>query len=383
MNDLRYLLPAALLFLSLLFLSARGSSETPPGQGAGRGDRMPEYQVDPFWPKPLPNNWLIGQVSGVAVDAGDHIWILHRPKSLTADEAALAQARPTAECCLPAPPVLEFDSGGSLIQAWGGPGSRYDWPETEHGIFVDYKGHVWIGGSGPKDHQVLKFDRKGAFLLQIGKPGQTGGSNDRALLGRPAEFDVDPAANELFVADGYLNRRIIVFDADSGEYKRHWGAYGRPPDDSPMPAYDPEAAPAAQFRNPVHSVRVASDGLAYVCDRVNCRIQTFQKDGKFIRESFIAGKTLGNGSCWDLDFSRDPGQSLIFAADGTNQKVWIVRRTDMKVVGSFGRSGRQAGQFHWVHSLAVDSSGTIYTGEVDTGKRAQKFVLRGSRPGRE
>lgn len=382
MDDLRYVHPTVIFFLTLIFLSARASSEMPAGQGAGQGGPVPEYQVDPFWPKPLPNNWLLGQVSGVAVDAGDHVWMLHRPKTLTADEAALAQTRPTAECCIPAPPVLEFDTGGNLIQAWGGPGQGYDWPETEHGIFVDHKGHIWIGGSGPKDHQVLKFDRKGAFLLQIGKPGQTGGSNDRSKLGRPAEFDVDPAANELYVADGYLNRRIIVFDADSGEYKRHWGAYGRTPDDSPTPPYDPDAPPAAQFRNPVHSVRIASDGLVYVCDRVNCRIQTFHKDGKFIRESFIAPKTLGNGSCWGLGFSRDPGQSLVFVADGTNQKIWIVRRTDMKVVGSFGRSGRQAGQFHWVHSLAVDSSGRIYTGEVDTGKRAQKFVVRGNRPGR-
>jgi hypothetical protein len=337
-----------------------------------------QFQVDPFWPKPLPNNWLIGQVAGVAVDSRDHIWIAHRPKSLTEDEAAAQRTPPRAVCCVPAPPVIEFDGDGNVIQAWGGPGKGYEWPESEHGILIDYKDCVWIGGSGANDHQILKFDRKGNLILQIGEAGKTSGSNDKKHLGRPADFDVDPVTNEVYVADGYLNRRIVVFDADSGEYKRHWGAYGKVPDDTPSGPYDPNAPPAGQFRNPVHAVRISKDGNVYVCDRVNCRIQVFRKDGTFVKEGFVAKNTLGPGSCWDADFSRDAEQGSIFLADGTNQHVWILDRKELQVLGSFGRSGRNAGQFHWVHSLAADSKGNLYTGEVDTGKRVQKFSYRGN-----
>jgi DNA-binding beta-propeller fold protein YncE len=332
------------------------------------------YVVDPFWPKPLPNNWLIGQVSGVAVDSKDNIWILHRPKSLTVDEAAAAQNPPRAECCIPAPPVLVFSSAGDLLNTWEGAGEGYDWPETEHGIFIDHEDNVWIGGNGPSDHQVLKFNPAGKFLLQIGETGRTGGSNDTKLLGRPAEFYVDPDENEVYIADGYLNRRIIVFDARSGEYKRHWGAYGNKPDDTATGPYEPEAAPAQQFRTPVHAVMIDRDGIVYVCDRVNCRIQLFRKDGTFVKEMVIARNTLGPGSCWDMDFSPDPAQQHIYVVDGTNQRIWIVDRLGLQIKDSFGRNGRQAGQFHWVHSLATDSKGNIYTGEVDTGKRVQKFL---------
>jgi len=334
----------------------------------------PEFKVDPFWPKPFPNNWLIGQVSGVAIDSKDHIWIIHRPASMTSDEAAAAQKPPLASCCIPAPPAIELDQEGNVIQAWGGRGAGYEWPETEHGIFIDYKDNIWIGGSGPNDHQVLKFSRDGKFLLQIGQAGKTGGSNDTKLLGRPADFDVDPKANEVYIADGYLNRRIIVFDADTGAYKRHWGAYSNRPDDSPMPPYDPNAPPAKQFRNPVHGVRIAREGLVYIADRVNCRIQVFERSGNFIKEAFIAKNTLGPGSCWDIDFSADPEQKYLFVADGSNQKVWVLDRTSLSILGEFGRSGRYAGQFHWVHNLASDSKSNIYAGEVDTGKRVQKFI---------
>jgi DNA-binding beta-propeller fold protein YncE len=336
---------------------------------------MPQFEVDPFWPKPLPNNWIIGQVSGVAVDSNDHIWILHRPGSLDADEVAAIQDPPLAICCRPAPPVIELDGEGNLIQAWGGPGEDYDWPESEHGIYVDNKDRVWIAGSGPEDHQVLAFKRDGTFVRQIGKAGQTAGSNDENLLGRPTDITVDPEANEVYITDGYLNRRVVVFDADTGEYKRHWGAYGKKPDDSPVDAYDPSAAPSQQFRSPVHAVVISKDGLVHIADRANDRIQVFKKDGTFVKEVVIAKETLGPGSSWDMDFSHDAEQKFLYVPDGTNQQVWILGRKDLEVLGSFGRSGRNAGQFHWVHNLAVDSKGNIYTGEVQTGKRAQRFVL--------
>jgi hypothetical protein len=341
------------------------------GQGPqGRG--APRFVVDPFWPKPLPNNWLLGQVAGIAVDSEDHIWIVQRPGSLTEDEAGAAQDPPRSDCCFPAPPVMEFDRQGNLLQAWGGPGPGFEWPENEHGIFVDHAGNVWIAGNGDNDHQVLKFTQDGTFLLQIGQAGMTGGSNDTELLGQPADTEVDPETNEVYIADGYLNKRVIVFDADTGEYKRHWGAFGEVPSD------DPDAP--RQFGNPVHCVRITDDGLVYVCDRANNRIQVFEKDGTFVKEFEIEPDTLGNGSTWDVDVSHDRRQTFLYNADGENNYVWILRRASDEILRTFGRNGRQAGQFHWVHNLVVDSRGNIYTAEVDTGKRVQKFKFRGHRP---
>jgi len=344
-------------------------------------DQPSAFQVDPFWPKPLPNKWILGQVAGVAVDSRDHVWIVHRPGSLTPEEAGAVQTPPLSECCVPAPSVIEFDPEGNVVQAWGGPGSDQPWPANEHGIFVDHQDNVWVGGSGGEDEVVLKFTRDGERLLQVGEFGETGGSGDTALLGRSTDFSVDPAANELYIADGYGNRRVIVFDAVTGEYKRHWGAYGEPPDDAPLGAYDPATPPIRSFRTPVHAVVISADEQVYVADRVNNRIQVFSKGGGFLREAFIATATLSMGSAWDMDFSPDPEETYLYLADGTNNKVWILLRETMEVVGEFGRSGRYAGEFHWVHSIAADSKGNLYTGEVDTGQRVQRFVPGGSLPG--
>lgn len=336
----------------------------------------PVYQVDPSWPKPLASDWLIGEVGGVAVDSSDHVWIVQRPGSLSADELGAVQDPPVSICCKPAPEVMEFDVEGNFIQGWGGPGGGYEWPEQTHGIFVDHKSNVWVAGSAPNDHQVLKFSRDGTFLLQIGRSGKTGGSNHTEYLGRPADIYVDREANEVYVADGYLNKRVIVFDADTGRYRRHWGAYGGKPDDTDPGSYDPDAPTAKQFRSPVHAVSIANDGLVYVADRVNNRIQVFQKDGTYVTEVFIAKRTLGAGSTWDVDFSIDANQTFLYNADGTNQKMWVLSRGGLAIVTAFGRRGRQVGEFHWVHSIAVDSRGNIYTGEVNQGRRIQKFVLQ-------
>ena len=332
---------------------------------------------DPSWPM-LPADWLMGEVSGIAVDGNDHIWLVHRPRSLNADEAGLAQDPPLTQCCNPAPPVLKFDTDGNLLDSWGDatgyPGEGYEWPASEHGIFVDHMGNVWLAGNGPDDHQVLKFSGDGTFLMQIGQAGRTEGSNSTEFLGQPADMEVDPETNELYIADGYLNKRIIVFDADTGEYRRHWGAYGNEPSDEDTGPFMPGADPIAQFRTPVHAVRIAHDGMVYVADRVNNRIQVFQKDGSFVSELIVEGNTLGNGSTWDLELSPDEMQRDLYNADGANQRIHIIDREAMEIETFFGRRGRRSGEFHWVHNLVVDSMGNFYTAEVSQGRRAQKFV---------
>lgn len=356
-------------------------------QGAG-GDRAPQFEVDPLWPKQLPNNWIMGSVVGVSVDANDRIWMIHRPSSLVDNEKAAALNPPRAECCFPAPPVLVFDQAGNLVKSWGGAKSGVDqWPDSEHGIFVDHKGNVWLGGNGAKDAQVMKFTQDGTFLMKIGNKGQGRGSNDRENFRQPTTVYVDPATNEAYVADGYGNRRVAVFDADTGAYKRHWGAYGNTPDDDdPYNAgsanvaanYQPDDPPAKQFGRAVHCAAVSKDGFVYVCDRTNNRIQVFRRDGTFVREAFINRKARGFGSAFEVGFSTDPRQQFLFNVDGMDEKVDIIRRDTMEIVGRFGHKGRQPGQFFAVHSIAVDSKGNLYTGETLEGKRLQRFLYRGA-----
>ncbi|CCD99417.1 hypothetical protein [Bradyrhizobium sp. STM 3809] len=336
---------------------------------------IPTFAVEPSWPKQLPNNWILGQVGGITVDAQGHIWVIHRPRSLTDDEKGAALNPPRSKCCIPAPPVLEFDTDGNLLRAWGGPGPGYEWVGREHGIEVDERGFVWIGGNADNDNAILKFTLDGQFVAQIGAIAPSKGSNDTTQLGKPAETAIDKDANEIYVADGYGNRRVIVFDATTLAYKRHWGAYGHVPDDARQPPYDPKAPVSQQFGNPVHCVKIADDGLVYVCDRINDRIQVFKKDGTFVTEWFFEKATLGNGAVWDIAIWPDPKQTYLLSADGENNEIRIIRRADGNVVGAFGHNGRNAGQFHWVHAMAVDKQGNVYTAEVDTGKRIQKFRL--------
>jgi hypothetical protein len=338
----------------------------------------PRFEVDPLWPKPLPNNWYIGMTIGVAVDAQDHVWIVHRPDTLSPNEAAADNK--TGECCSKAPPVLEFDPSGNLIGHWGGPGQGYEWPESNHGITIDHKGNVWIGGNGTNDAHILKFTQQGKFLAQFGHKGKTAGSNDTENFGRVAKIFVDPKANEAYISDGYLNKRVAVIDADTGKFKRYWGAYGNKPDDANLGRYNPDAPPAQQFRNPVHCAELSQDGLLYVCDRPNNRIQVFTSEGKFVKEQFIARRSLADGSVWDIAFSKDPEQKYLYLADGRNQKVYIILRQTLEVLTSFGDGGRQPGQFYGVHSITTDSKGNIYTTETYEGRRLQKFVYKGLAP---
>jgi DNA-binding beta-propeller fold protein YncE len=353
--------------------------------------QAPFFEVDPFWPKPLPNHWVLGSSIGVSVDERDHVWMIHRGSATLADKEKALETKLSDECCGAAPPVLEFDPDGKLVGHWGGPGTGYEWPTSNHGITVDHKGNVWIGGNGPGDSQVLKFSRAGKFLLQVGKanarmtqtgnakPTYAGGSNDRISFGRVAKIFVDPSANEAYLADGYLNKRVAIIDADTGTLKRYWGAYGNKPDDTDLGPYKPDAAPVQQFRTPVHCADLSNDGLVYICDRANNRIQVFRKDGTFVKEAFYAKNSLGDGAVFDLAFSKDPAQTYLYMADGNNMKIRILRRDTLEELTSFGDGGRQPGQFYAVHSIAVDSKGNLYTTETYEGKRLQKFVYKGLR----
>ena len=341
----------------------------------------PIFEVDPFWPQPLPNHWVLGSVVGVGVDSRDHVFVIHRQAPLNErTEIGAATDPPTGECCLPAPYVLEFDPEGNLVNSWGGPGEGYDWPSSNHGITVDPMDNIWIGGNGAGDSQILKFSRDGEFLMQIGEAGQPTNSNSREHFGRVAKISFDASANEAYLADGYANKRVAVLDIATGEFKRYWGAYGNEPSDENMGRYDPQAPPAQQFRNPVHCADPSNDGLVYVCDRANDRIQVFRTDGSFVTEKVVAPLTLGDGSVWDIAFSRDPEQEYMYVADGKNMKVYVMDRESLEILTTFGDGGRQPGLFFAVHSIATDSQGNIYTTETYEGKRVQKFVHMGVGP---
>ncbi len=408
----------------------------------------PRLEVEALWPKPFPvaKHWILGSVTGVAVDAQDHIWVVHRGvDSLQANEKGPTLEPWASSCCFSAPQVLEFDAAGTLLASWDPKDTKgYDWPTNPAGIAIDDKGNVWIGsgvptpsaaaagrggrgaaagaagtaatggaagagargaagggrgaggaaGAGaaggdqaaagrgrgaaagpppPADAQVLKFAKDGKFLLQIGKAGKTEGSDSTTGFNRPGAVAVDSAASELYVADGFGNHRIAVFDANTGAFKRSWGAYGEKPTDADPGAYDPGAAPSKQFHT-VSCVKISKDGLVYVCDRQNDRIQVFQKDGKFVKEAFVSKTTTGDGSVWDVAFS--PDQRLLYVADGHDKKVWILDRASLETIGSFGDGGRYPGQFYGVGSVAVDSKGNVYTGETYEGKRVQKFGIK-------
>jgi len=374
----------------------------------GAVDQVPEYVFDPTWPKmPLRDNWVTGPVVGVATDASDHIWVVHR------ERAALSATQ--RDCCAPAPAVLEFDQAGNLVQAWGGPSAEqlaaaskgpvpkmtwtapanYPWVNSEHNIFVDHKDNVWLGNYSGS--HVLKFTRQGKFLLQIGRAGAKGqSSNDTDALASPTGIAVDPKANEVFIADGYGNRRVIVFDADTGAYKRHWGAYGKKPDDAAP--IELKARVVGTQLNTVHCAVFDKDGLLWVCDRANSRIQVFRKDGTFVREGWFGAPEAGTvqtawafddgkgglnrpplGSLFDLAFSRDPEQRFGFVADGRNERVWVFRRSDMKIIGSIGHPGHWGGGFTLAHNLAVDSKNNLYVSESAGGSRVQRFLYKGLR----
>lgn len=340
--------------------------------------QAPVFEVDPFWPKPLPNGWVIGSAIGVGVDSRDHVFIVHRQASLNArTEVGAAQNPPTGSCCTPAPPVLEFDPEGNLVNSWGGPGEGYKWPESNHGISIDHLNNVWIGGNGQGDSHILKFSHDGKFLMQVGVPGRATDSRSMDAFGRVAKVSFDGKSNEAYVSDGYGNKRVAVIDMTTGAIKRYWGAYGNAPADTNYGPYNPDAPLIPQFRNPVHCAEPSNDGLVYVCDRPNNRIQVFRTTGQFVKEQQYMPRTLGDGAVWDIAFSRDAQQRFLYLADGKNERVHVIDRQTLAHLTSFGDGGRQPGQFFAVHSIATDSKGNIFTTETYEGKRVQRFVFKG------
>jgi DNA-binding beta-propeller fold protein YncE len=365
-----------------------GSHSTGVAQDRSKPTReVPRFEVDSSWPT-IPNGWVLGQVANAATDEQDNVWVLHRPRVV----------RPGVKT---GPPVMEFDSAGKYIQGWGGPAQGYDWPKSEHGIYVDYKGFVWIGGQG-NDDQILKFTKTGKFVMQLGQGGHKKSNQDTKNFWRPADVFVYPKTNELFVADGYGNKRIIVFDADTGAYKRMWGAFGNVPTDTqpageelkheagpdlnriPAKEIDPKDPGPQQFST-VHGVKVSHDGLVYVSDRGGKRVQVFSLDGKFVAQAYVdrwcEAPHCGNGhTVASTAFSADPEQRFLYVASRSPERIWVYDRKTLQPLDSFGRPGIAPGEFYVLHHMTSDSKGNLYSSEVEDGRRIQKFVLKGFRP---
>jgi sugar lactone lactonase YvrE len=370
---------------------------------------VPVFQADGNWPKPLPNGWVIGSTIGLAVDTKDNVWIVHRPGTLAQKESYLT--RHEADCCTAAPDVLEFDQKGNLMHHFGQV-AGHDWPSSNHGVTVDKAGNVWLGANGaaqpgppagsaeqfaPRrpaapgatpgaegggeagryhDSFILKFSQDGQFLGEIGTANGSRGSLDTENVRGVAQIRFLPDGT-LVAADGYGNHRVSEWDPVTMKLKRMWGAYGKPPSDDPIPHYNPDSP---QFGNPVHCAEPSGDGLIYVCDRTNNRIQVFKFDGSYVNQYPIEVDSRGDGSAWEIAFSRDAAQKYMYISDGTNEKIHVWDRASMKELYWFGGGGRQPGQFYAVHSIVTDSKGDIFTTETYEGKRVQKFLYKGLKP---
>lgn len=385
----------AALTAGLMHSQSQGNAAEP------AADEVPTFRYDPDFPKQLPNAWMTGNIGAMAIDKNDRIWVAQRPASTTglSERDALTGA---GDCCAPAPPVLVFDQQGNLLKAWGEihtlddktkkqvligkqvsePYGEGVWPSSEHSIFVDHEDNVWLSNNMPPS-QILKFTNDGKLLLRIGKQQATS-SNDKENMAGPAGIYVDPKANEIFVGDGYQNRRVVVFDSKTGAYKRHWGAYGKPPTDPQQPigmmGPNTDLTKQREQFTIVHCLVASNDGLIYVCDRANSRVQVFKKDGTYVGEVFLEPKNIGIGTTYAIAFSSDPQQKYMYVGDGSDKKIFIVRRSDLKLLSSFGGAGREGGRFMLIHAMVTDSKGNLYVGETIDNNRVQRFLFTGMKP---
>ena len=337
---------------------------------------VPVFEVDRNWPQ-LPNGWVMGHPAGVTVDRHGNIWLFQRPRTLAPETTNVA------------PPVLMFDPEGKFVKGWGGPSPAYDWPDNEHGIYVDHKDRVWLTGSNPSaqvrrsrrgDDMILIFTTEGKFIGQIGSRNMSQGNADTDNFKGPSDLLVLEKTNELFVADGYFNRRVIVLDAETWAFKRMWGAFGNKPallDPAPARTFDGPGPP--QF-GIVHAIEISKDDLVYIGDRGNSRIQVFSLDGKFLKQEFVTRDAKSSSTTGGLSFSHDPGQTFLYVADQGNSKVHILLRETLEEVGSFGQEGKEPGSFIAPHQIATDVKGNVYTVEVKGGERAQRFLFKGYKP---
>ena len=382
MKRVIYTQSAALAVLIVIQAAVlHGASGVAAGQQRSDSARqIPQFEVDSSWPR-IPEGWVLGQVASTAAAEDDHIWVLQRPRTVRPGQRT-------------GPPVMEFDPDGNFVRGWGGPSQDYDWPESEHGIFVDYQGHVWIAGQADDD-QVLKFTKDGTFVMQIGEGGHEKTNLDTQNFWRPSDLYVYPPTNELFVSDGYGNKRIIVFDATTGAFKRMWGAFGAVPSDDPPAAaetgalrtlateFDPDDPGPPQF-NTVHGVKVSNDGLVYAADRGGKRVQVFTTEGEYLAQAWVdrwcltTGNGCGNGhTAASVAFSADPEQRFLYVASRSPARIWVFDRSTLEPLDSFGRPGIAPGEFAVLHHMTTDSQGNLYTSEVQDGRRVQKFVYRG------
>jgi DNA-binding beta-propeller fold protein YncE len=374
------MLGTGLALLTLSFLGAcagadggeASGDETSGGAAVATLTSIPTFEPDPAWPV-LPPDFEWGQVIGIAADSRGQVWTSSRST------------------------ISEWDPEGNLVQSWSARGPDDAW-QVIHGLFIDHNDFVWTNAR--ESNLTLKFTRDGRHVLTIGRLDETGGSNDTSLMGRPAEIWVDPADNEVFVADGYGNRRVIVFDGETGAYLRHWGAYGEAPDDEYRP--DPMSQePPQQLRTP-HGIAGSRDGMIYVADRANNRIQVFRQDGTFVAEKILRPRCAPDGepevpgcareAAFSLGFSHDQAQTYLYVADGGSHVIVVIRRSDLEKVAEFGGPGTGSGQLGRPHNLAVDPRGNIFVAEaagpwivdsargdsVQAGFRAQRFALTGA-----
>jgi hypothetical protein len=380
---------------AVLAASVASHAQVVVGQAVENG--APVYRVDPFWPKPLPNRWSMQQVTGIHVDHMDHVWFLNRLQDVDPKELAGEGNPAPALCCVRGPEVIELDQQGNVVNAWGGEGFHPKWPRALQTVIADTKGFVWIAGTDPQD-SILKFTRDGKLVWDFDhRPAPEAAkmpenNQETNILINKGRFQLDEVANELYIIQ---QKRVLVYDAFTGAFKRGWGGHGMPLSEisnNPIPGYKWTGGPPPEERNFVpdlHFVEISRDRRVYVGERGQNRVQVFTTEGKWLQDFYVSPNTPAQrggcggvttvkgspcGTIYKMVISKDPAQRYLFIADGHNDVIWIVERQSGKTLGHLGGHGRLAGQFFFPNAVGIDTRGNVYTGEVRNSKRIQKFA---------